>query len=108
MKMEVLGNPCHQHYQRGRCRNADEDNCAAPAGGGLGARIILGVVTALALLSALGCTTVPAWKQQRLAKPNMVFDETNAFAFSSRLLPQCEPGTAVNGSSPGGGCTACR
>jgi hypothetical protein len=54
------------------------------------------------------CTAVPAYKQQQLAKPNMVFDDTQAFALSSRMLPQCEPGTAVTGSSPGGGCTACR
>ncbi len=62
------------------------------------------------LLSAAlpACTAVPAYQQQQLAKPNMVFDDTQAFAFSARLLPQCEPGTAVNGSSPGGGCTACR
>ena len=74
--------------------------------GGSGA--IVGRLAVLALLPLVGCTAVPAYQQQQLAKPNMVFDDTQAFAVSARLLPQCEPGTAVNGSSPGGGCTACR
>lgn len=54
------------------------------------------------------CVKIPASRQQLLAKPNMVFDDTNSFAYSSRLLPQSEPGTAVSGGAPGGGCTACR
>jgi len=83
-------------------------NCDPHARGGLGRRVSLGLLGLTAVLPLVGCTAVPAWKQQQLAKPNMVFDDTTAFAFSARLLPQCEPGTAVNGSSPGGGCTACR
>ena len=108
MKMQVPGTPSRPHHPIGRSRKADDAGCAARAGDGLGGRVILGLLAVVALLPAVGCTAVPAWKQQQLAKPNMVFDDTNAFAFSSRLLPQCEPGTAVNGSSPGGGCTACR
>ena len=65
-------------------------------------------LAAVALLSLAGCTAVPASQQQILAKPNMLFDDTNSFAFSQRLLPQSEPGSSTAGSSPGGGCTACR
>ena len=62
----------------------------------------------LPLLALARCTAVPASRQQLLSKPNMIFDDTKAFAFSARMLPQSEPGTAVGGSAPGGGCTACR
>jgi hypothetical protein len=62
----------------------------------------------LAVLAVASCTAVPAFQQQRLAKSNMVFDDTNAFAFSSRLLPQSEPGTGSTGAAQGGGCTACK
>jgi hypothetical protein len=56
----------------------------------------------------VSCTAVPAFKQQRLAKANVVFDDTNAFAFSARLQPQSEPGTSATGAAQGGGCTACK
>lgn len=82
--------------------------CATSKKQGPGSRRVVRLLPLLALLPVVGCTAVPAFKQQQLAKPNMVFDDTNSFAFSSRLLPQCEPGTAVTGSAPGGGCTACR
>jgi len=90
-----------------------EKTAAWGAGGGrLGgragrviARLMLGLSPALATVA---CTAVPPAQQQVVSKPNMIFDDTNAFAFSSRLLPQSEPGTATTGSSPGGGCTACR
>jgi len=63
---------------------------------------------ALPVLACASCTAVPAFRQQRLAKANMVFDDTNAFAFSTRLLPQSEPGSASSGGAQGGGCTACK
>ncbi len=66
------------------------------------------VLMGLPLLTVVSCTAVPAFQQQRLAKANMVFDDTNAFAFSTRLLPQSEPGTGSTGAAQGGGCTACK
>ena len=62
----------------------------------------------LSVLAIVSCTAVPASRQQRLAKANMVFDDTNAFAFSARLQPQSEPGTSTTGAAQGGGCTACK
>lgn len=72
-----------------------------------GRRVLL-VMLGLPMLSGVSCTAVPAFQQQRLAKSNMVFDDTNAFAFSARLLPQSEPGTGSTGAAQGGGCTACK
>jgi hypothetical protein len=66
------------------------------------------MLISLFVLVSVSCTPIPASSQQILAKPNMIFDDTEAFAYSTRLLPQSEPGTAVSGSAPGGGCTACR
>jgi hypothetical protein len=62
----------------------------------------------LSVPAIVSCTAVPASRQQRLAKANMVFDDTNAFAFSARLQPQSEPGTSATGAAQGGGCTACK
>ncbi|MEI6675712.1 MAG: hypothetical protein WCO57_11095, partial [Verrucomicrobiota bacterium] len=53
-------------------------------------RALIGRLAVLTWLPLVGCTAVPAYQQQQLAKPNMVFDDTQAFAFSARLLPQCE------------------
>jgi len=76
-----------------------------PAGRGRMVWLMLGL---LPVLATAACTAVPPAKQQLVSKPNMIFDDTNEFAFSARLLPQCEPGSSTAGSSPGGGCTACR
>lgn len=62
----------------------------------------------LSMPAIVSCTAIPVYKQQRLAKANMIFDDTNAFAFSSRLQPQSEPGTSASGGAQGGGCTACQ
>ena len=70
--------------------------------------LMAGFMLVLSVPASVSCTAVPAFKQQRLAKANMIFDDTNAFAFSARLQPQSEPGTSATGAAQGGGCTACR
>ena len=70
--------------------------------------LLAGALLVLSVPAIVSCTAVPAFKQQRLAKANMVFDDTNAFAFSARLQPQSEPGTSATGAAQGGGCTACK
>ena len=70
--------------------------------------LMAGAMLVLSMPAIVSCTAVPAFKQQRLAKANMVFDDTNAFAFSARLQPQSEPGTSATGAAQGGGCTACK
>jgi hypothetical protein len=64
-------------------------------------------MVALVLLLA-GCAS-PAVRQQRLvSKANMLFSESAVFAYSSRLLPQLEPGSAMSGGAQNAGCTSCR
>jgi hypothetical protein len=70
--------------------------------------LIAGAMLVLSMSANVSCTAVPAFKQQRLAKANMVFDDSNAFAFGTRLQPQSEPGSASSGGAQGGGCTACK
>lgn len=68
---------------------------------------LLSMVLAALVLSS-GCTQVPVSQQRLVSKPNMIFDETSVFAFSSRLSPQSEPGSASSGGAQGSGCTACK
>ena len=70
--------------------------------------LMTSVMLGLSVPAIVSCTAVPASRQQCLAKANMVFDDTNAFAFSDRLQPQSEPGTSATGAAQGGGCTACK
>jgi hypothetical protein len=74
---------------------------------GIGTPLISAMLV-LSMLAMVSCTAIPASKQQRLAKANMLFDDTNTFAFSARLQPQSEPGTSATGAAQGGGCTACK
>jgi len=69
------------------------------------------VLVCLAVAGAVvltGCTS-PSVRQQRLvSKPNMLFSDSAVFAYSSRLLPQLEPGSAMSGGAQNAGCTSCR
>lgn len=73
------------------------------------ARGIYASVLSLALVLCAGCAA-PAVRQQRLvAKPNMTFSDSVAFAYnSSRLLPQLATGLAAAGGPQNSGCTSCR
>ena len=91
------------------------DHSCAPAGARGGRRpptgigtLMAGTMLVLSVAASISCTAVPAFKQQHLAKANMVFDDTNAFGFSARLQPQSELGTSATGAAQGGGCTACK
>jgi hypothetical protein len=68
---------------------------------------LAGIVTTGALLLA-GCATVPVWKQERVSKPNMVFNDRGAFVYGPRLNAQIESGSADNGGASAAGCTACK
>lgn len=73
------------------------------------ARVMFASVLGLALVLGAGCAA-PAVRQQRLvAKPNMTFSDSVAFAYnSSRLLPQLATGLAAAGGPQNSGCTSCR
>ena len=68
-------------------------------------------VLGLALLSLslnMGCSTVGIHEQRLVSKPNMQFSDSAVFDYSSKVLPQVEPGTAASGGAAAAGCTSCR
>lgn len=68
----------------------------------------LGVFVGIAVLTLGGCAHVPVWKQERVSKPNMVFNDRGAFVYGPRVNAQIEPGSADNGGATAAGCTACK
>lgn len=68
----------------------------AAAGGGL---------TALFLT---GCVTVGVEEQRLVSKPNMQFSKSAVYSYSSKLLPQVQPGLATSGGAQPSTCTVCR
>ena len=55
-----------------------------------------------------GCMRVPVWKQERVSKPNMLFNDRGAFVYGPRINVQIEPGAADSGGTAAAGCTACK
>jgi hypothetical protein len=68
---------------------------------------VCGLAIALAL-GCGGCTQVPAWKQERVSRPGLLFSDSAVLASRSNLIGQIEPGSAVAGGAQAAGCTACR
>jgi hypothetical protein len=73
----------------------------------VGRRTATGLAAAVAALLA-GCAAVPVWRQERVSKPNMVFNDRGAFVYGPRLNAQIESGSADNGGATAAGCTACK
>jgi hypothetical protein len=61
----------------------------------------------LALLGS-GCSTVGPEQQRLVSKPNMQFSDQAAFSYSSKLMPQIQPGLANTGGAQASTCTLCR
>jgi hypothetical protein len=59
-------------------------------------------------LGLAGCGHVPVSEQGLVAKPNMQFSDSATFAYTSRLSPQTEPGSAFSGGAQNAGCTSCK
>jgi hypothetical protein len=66
------------------------------------------ILAGAAMATLGGCASVPAWQQERVSKPNMVFNDRGAFVYGMRLNIQVEPGSADNAGAVAAGCTACR
>jgi len=63
----------------------------------------------LAALGLAGCKAVRPTEQRLVAKPNMTFSESAAFAYNpSRLYPQLATGAATTAGPQNSGCTSCR
>jgi hypothetical protein len=67
--------------------------------------LLVGLALAFA---ALGCARVEPQQQRWVAKPNMTFSESLVFAYSFKLLPQVEPGSAFCGGAQSAGCASCK
>jgi len=62
----------------------------------------------LLALSVAGCSTVPVSQQRLVSKPNMLFSNSSVYAYTSRVLPQTQPGLMDSGGTAGSVCTACQ
>ncbi len=63
---------------------------------------------ALASLLLSGCATVGVEEQRLVSKPNMQFSKSAVFNYSSKILPQVQPGLATSGGAQASTCTVCR
>jgi hypothetical protein len=62
---------------------------------------------AVALLLA-GCSSVGIHEQRLVSKPNMQFSQSTVHSYSSRIMPQLQPGLVVSGGAQPSTCTVCR
>jgi len=65
-------------------------------------------VAGLLALLASGCTSVGPERQRLVSKPNMQFSRPMAWSYTSKLMPQVQPGLATSGGAQASTCTTCR
>lgn len=72
-------------------------------------KFLLGTAT-LGLLALLvsGCASVGPEQQRLVSKPNMQFSRLVAFSYTSKLMPQIQPGLAISGGAQASTCTTCK
>jgi len=54
------------------------------------------------------CASVGPDRQRLVSKPNMLFSDTSAFNYQSKLLFQTESGSGFVAGGKAAGCTSCR
>ncbi|HEY2952550.1 MAG TPA: hypothetical protein VGK40_08210 [Verrucomicrobiae bacterium] len=59
-------------------------------------------------LVVCGCGTVGVEQQRLVSKPNMQFSQSAVYRYSSKIMPQIQPGLAASGGALPSSCTACR
>lgn len=65
-------------------------------------------VAGLLALLASGCTSVGPERQRLVSKQNMQFSRPAAWSYTSKLMPQIQPGLATSGGAQASTCTTCR
>jgi len=55
-----------------------------------------------------GCVSVGVEDQRFVSKPNMEFSRSAVYSYSSKIMPQIQPGLAVSGGAQASTCTSCR
>ncbi len=63
---------------------------------------------AVGLQVLAGCASVGMEDQRLVAKPNMEFSRSAVYSYSSKIMPQIQPGLAVSGGAQASTCTSCR
>lgn len=61
-----------------------------------------------AALLLTGCASVDEHGQRAVTRPNMQFSRSAVYAYSSKLMPQLQPGLAISGGAQPSTCTLCR
>ena len=82
-----------------------------PLGGRTSNRLKPGLYTmAVGLLAWLGsgCSLVGPEQQRLVSKPSMQFSDEAAYSYTSRIMPQIQPGLANTGGAQASTCTLCR
>ena len=67
-----------------------------------------GLFAAALLLLLSGCASVQVQEQRLVSKPNMQFSRSAVYNYSSKILPQIQPGLATSGGAAASTCTICK
>ena len=67
--------------------------------------LIAGIIAAIV---GVGCATVGVHEQRLVSKPNMQFSRQAVYSYSSRLMPQIQPGLEASGGAQASTCTSCK
>ena len=65
------------------------------------------LVYAASILLA-GCSSPDGSQERLVSKPNMQFSRSAVYAYSSKIMPQLQPGLALSGGAQPSTCTLCR
>jgi len=68
----------------------------------------LWVAGAAALVLLSGCASLEVRQQRLVSKPSMQFSKSAVYNYSSKLLPQIQPGLAASGGAQSSTCTICK
>lgn len=55
-----------------------------------------------------GCATTETQDELLVTKPNMQFSRSAIYSYTSKIMPQIQPGLAVSGGAQASSCTMCR
>jgi hypothetical protein len=55
-----------------------------------------------------GCASIDEQGQRLVTRPNMQFSRSAVYAYTSKVIPQLQPGLAVSGGAQPSTCTLCR
>ena len=66
------------------------------------------LVSLVTTVVGAGCTTVGVHEQRLVSKPNMQFSRRVVYTYSSKLMPQVQPGLETSGGAQASTCASCK